>query len=262
MLAVLTLLIIVMLSGIVTRIATVALVHTGLSRESARFQARSAYSGVGFTTSESESIVGHPVRRRIMMWLMLCGNAGIVTVIASLVVTFLGLGADGISPFFSLLLLAGGLISLWFIASSKLIDRWMSHWISRALERWTDIDVRDYATLLHLGDDHRILEFAVKTHTWMCGRSLEELSLNDEGVIMIGLRHADSTYVGAPNGATRIEPGDRVILYGPGTTLEEFDTRRRDAQGENAHAAAVAVAEQDRLRQEQDAREQAKEASS
>src|SRR5204863_1437497 len=74
-------------SLLITRVGTTALVHTGLSREVARFQARSAFFGVGFTTSESESVVNHPVRRRIVLWLVLLGNAGIVTVLASVVLS-------------------------------------------------------------------------------------------------------------------------------------------------------------------------------
>ena len=60
LIAILTLFIIIFMSLLVMRIATMALMLTGLSRESARFQARSAYTGVGFTTTESESIAGHP----------------------------------------------------------------------------------------------------------------------------------------------------------------------------------------------------------
>ena len=44
-----------------TRIATVALQLTGLSKANARFQARSAFTGVGYTTSEAEDTVNHPV---------------------------------------------------------------------------------------------------------------------------------------------------------------------------------------------------------
>ena len=79
--------VIVLLSMTITRIATIALTMTGVSRQSARFQARSALTGAGFTTSESESMVNHPVRRRIIMWLMLTGNAGIVSVVGLLFVT-------------------------------------------------------------------------------------------------------------------------------------------------------------------------------
>src|SRR3954452_25540852 len=80
-------LITIAVSLLITRIGTTALVHTGLSREVARFQARSAFFGVGFTTTEAESVVNHPVRRRIVLWLVLLGNAGIVTVLASVVLS-------------------------------------------------------------------------------------------------------------------------------------------------------------------------------
>ena len=69
MIALAGVMIIVLISLIVTRIATVALIQTGLSRETARFQARSALTGTGFTTTESETIVNHPVRRRLVLTL-------------------------------------------------------------------------------------------------------------------------------------------------------------------------------------------------
>ena len=91
MAAALTLLLVLIVNMALTRIATVALVHTGLGRETARFQARSAFTGVGFTTNEAEGIVTHPVRRRIVMWLMLVGNVGIVAVLSSLILSLVNL---------------------------------------------------------------------------------------------------------------------------------------------------------------------------
>ena len=88
MAALVSVLIAVILSLLVTRVAAEALTLTGLSHASASFQARSAFTGAGFTTAESESVVEHPVRRRIIMLLMFLGNAGVVTVISSLVLTF------------------------------------------------------------------------------------------------------------------------------------------------------------------------------
>ena len=78
MVAIFSLLLVLVFSLLITRIATIALTYTGLSRQSAKFQARSAFTGVGFTTSESEKVVNHPVRRRILLLMMLIGNAGIV----------------------------------------------------------------------------------------------------------------------------------------------------------------------------------------
>ena len=57
MLAAISLFVILLISLLVVRIASVALVHTGLGREAARFQARSAFTGAGYTTSEAESVV-------------------------------------------------------------------------------------------------------------------------------------------------------------------------------------------------------------
>jgi hypothetical protein len=71
---------------------TIALTHTGLTKASAKFQARSAFSGAGFTTSESEMVVNHPVRRKIVMLLILLGNAGLVTAVSSLILTFVRQG--------------------------------------------------------------------------------------------------------------------------------------------------------------------------
>jgi len=53
--------------------------------------ARSAFTGVGFTTSESEKVVNHPVRRRILLMMMLVGNASIVTVISTFILGFIQL---------------------------------------------------------------------------------------------------------------------------------------------------------------------------
>src|SRR3954447_8896033 len=76
------------ISVIATRVGAAALVLTGLSRDVAHFQARSAFLGVGFTTTESEAIVNHPVRRRIAGGLIVVGNVGIVSAGASLVLSF------------------------------------------------------------------------------------------------------------------------------------------------------------------------------
>lgn len=71
MIAVIGLLIIILISIIAIRIGSIALELTGLSPEIASFQAQSAFSGVGFTTEESEAIVIHPLRRKIIRVLIL-----------------------------------------------------------------------------------------------------------------------------------------------------------------------------------------------
>ena len=133
MIAILSLLFVVVISLLIVRIATVALTLTGLSKELARFQARSAFTGSGFTTKESEQVMQHPVRRRIIMLLMLLGNAGIVTVISSL---FLSLTSDSGGNdvtdqlWFRIVVLLSGLAGLAFLAYSSWLDQKMSRLIS------------------------------------------------------------------------------------------------------------------------------------
>lgn len=118
MVSIFSLLLILTLSILITRIATVALTHTGLCRKTARFQARSAFTGVGFTTTESEYVVNHPVRRRILLILMLLGNAGIVTAITSLILGFVpSEGSASVIP--RILLLVAGVVALWSLATSR-----------------------------------------------------------------------------------------------------------------------------------------------
>lgn len=234
----LSVLVVVTLSILITRIGTIALVHTGLSRESARFQARSAFTGSGFTTRESESVVEHPVRRRIILLLMLLGNAGLVTAVSTLLLTFLG-PRDGGSVLLRILLLVLGLTALWAIAASSWVDRHLSALIDRALRRHTRLDIRDYASLMHLAGDYRLVELQVRDTDWVAGRSLAAVRLRDEGIIVLGIRRPEGHYLGAPNGDTLIEAGDNLLLYGRGAAIEQLDRRTENMTAELRHEEAV-----------------------
>jgi len=185
------LLVVAMLSLVITRIATIALTATGMSQPSARFQARSALTGVGFTTTESEAVVAHPARRRIIMALMLTGSVGLATSI-------------------------GG-----------------------ALARYTDLEVRDYAALLHVSGEYEVKEMLADAESWLAGRTLGDLRLKDEGVLVLGVVRSDGSYLGVPNRDTRIEAGDVVILYGRDEVFAELTARPRGPEGDAAHARAV-----------------------
>lgn len=254
MAALFSLLIVLILSLLVTRIASAMLVHTGLSKEVARFQARSAFTGVGFTTSESESLVRHPVRRRILMMLMLLGNAGVITVISSLVLTFTNVQTTSSWVVRGAILLAGVLL-LFMVARSQWVDRRLSLIIDKALRRWTDLEVRDYIGLLHLAGDHHLVELEVEGEDWLANATLQELQLRDEGVQVLGITREDGRYLGVPRGDTPVLPGDTLILYGRGNVLENLDRRRRDYEGERQHRQAVA--EQERALEAQKAQDEA-----
>lgn len=242
MVAIISLLVVLVVSLLIVRIATVALALTGLSHPLARFQARSAFTGAGFTTSESEKVVQHPVRRRIIMLLMLLGNAGIVTAVSSLILTFVGTGEGrGITGtlWFRVLVLAVGLAALWSIAHSEWIDQRMSKMIASALKRWTDLEIRDYAGLLHLSGDYAVVEMQVEPHNWMADHELTQLKLPDEGVLVLGIEKPGGVYLGAPRGKTKLMAGDTVIMYGPRDVLADLDQRWAGSRGNWEHHKAV-----------------------
>jgi len=234
-----SLLAVVALGLIVVRIGSVALKFTGLSYELARFQALSAFLGVGFTTQESEEVLEHPVRRRIIRVLMLLGNAGFVAAISSIIPVFIT-ASDRAGTFVTkMLVLVSGLVLVWAISISKWIENWMSQAIGWALKHWTRLDVYDYHGLLQLGTGYSVSELKVEASAWVAGRNLADLRLGDEGVQVLAIRRAGSEFIGAPTGRTYIRRGDTIILYGKVQQLAELDGRQAGEAGDVAHRRRV-----------------------
>ena len=241
MLAILTLLLVVMFSLLVTRTAAVALTYTGLSQEAARFQSRSAYTGVGYITSEAETLVNHPVRRRIVMSLMLIGNAGIVTAISTLILSFVNRG-DTEAVWTRIPVLIAGLTIIFGLTKIPWIDRGLHRLIEKALRKWTDIDARDYAQLLSLSGTYGVSELVVTEDDWLAKKSIAETALDQEGLAILGIHRNGGSYLGVPKTSTRIEPGDRLILYGCATKLSELDRRCAGPEGDRLHEQACRLA--------------------
>ncbi len=248
MIAVISLLLVLTISIIVMRVASVALVHTGMGREAARFQARSAFTGAGFTTSEAESVVNHPVRRRIVSWLMLAGNVGIVTAMSSLLMSFVHMRGSE-APWLSLGVLMVGLSSLLAVSSSAWVDRYLCRAISWALKRFTRLDARDYARLLHLREDYGVSDLRVQPGEWLSGRTLAEAGMSEEGILVLGIECPGGRFIGAPAQDTEIRERDRLLLYGRTPRIAEIDRRRSDSDGEQSHLAAIA--EHERVSQQE-----------
>ncbi len=183
-------------------------------------------------------MVGHPVRRRVVMLLMLVGSAGLVTVIATLMLSFTDTGGEEKAA--RLAILVAGLTVLWFVARSPVVDRFLSWAIARLLRRWTDLDTSDYGHMLHLAEAYAVGEVQVRDGDWVADRTLEELRLREEGVVILGITLLDGTWVGAPTFETRIHVGERLVLYGPGPRLRELDRRQAGSEGDRAHQEAAA----------------------
>jgi len=214
MIALFGLLTIIILSIIVVRVGAIALELTGLSPEIASFQAQSAFSGAGFTTSESEAIVTHPVRRRIIRVLILIGSAGVTTSMATLVLAFVGGNSqDALQKGIILFL---GVILIFLLAKSKYLYYLMRRIIRGLLEKWTKLRIYDYEQLLGFAEGYTISRIKVRNDCWLSNKKLSELRLHTEGILVLAIyRKVDhkEKFIGAPTGDTVINTGDVLICY-------------------------------------------------
>lgn len=243
---ILSLLLIFATSLLVIRIGSVALRMTGLAPEVASFQAASAFSGAGFTTQEAETVVSTPERRAIVKALIRLGSVGLVSVIASLVLSFTNADSENAR---NLAFIVGGATVIVLLARSRLLNRALTPVIERVLSRVTDLDVKDYLHLLGLEREYSVAEVDVRQARWLANTTPAELNLASEGVLLLGIRRGD-TYVGAPAGDTEIKPGDTLVLYGKSHRLRELSGR---GEGDT-QAHADAVAEHERARDAQSER--------
>ena len=224
MIAIVSLLLIMGTSLTITRVAAVLLEHTGLSRDSARFQARSAFTGVGFTTSEAEYIVANPVRRKIVMWLMLVGNVGIVSSMSALLLSALDVRENAdVGRLVAVLVM--GLITLWFLGMSETVDRGARAVVQFAIRRWSKLEAIDYVQLLHLRDDYKVARFALESDHWLVGKTIADAQLIHEGMLVLGIECPLGTFLGTPASDVAFHAGDTVVIYGQAERVAALECR-------------------------------------
>ena len=136
-------------------------------------------------------------------------------------------------------LTAAGLTLIWMLARSKYIERRLNKVIARILLYWGEFQVRDYVAILHLEEGYSVSELAIESNDWLAEKSLVDLKLPDEGVLVLGIRRKNGTFLATPTAETAIHAADTLILYGPTGRIEELDQRRRGQRGDRAHRDAV-----------------------
>ena len=172
MIALAWLVIIAVASLLIVRLGTTALMLTGLGQDTSEFQAYSAFFGVGFTTRESEAVVNHPVRRRIVRHLILAGQVGLTSVIVPLVVTFVNIHSvtEGAKQFG---LIVGALLVLWALSTTRPIKAMIDASVKFALRRAKPFRrVLDHEVLLRLHAGYAVSEVALGDEHALVGRAL------------------------------------------------------------------------------------------
>ncbi len=221
MTAALTIVAVVSISVLVIRIGGVALQQTGLSQDVARFQAMSVFTGCGFTTTESETVVNYPVRRRIALTLMVIGNIGLVGVLSTVVVSFVGTDGSAGAISKQILWLMLGVALILACLFNKRIDAAMCRLIGWALHRYTEIGKRDYTRLLQIVDGYSICEHTITDESI---QFLERHNswIEDFGFRCLAVENEDGHRTIAGEFPEKLSAGDKLVLFGPDAQHERF----------------------------------------
>lgn len=202
----------ILISFLFVRAASIALMMTGLEKHKARFQALSAFSGTGFTTKEAELIVNHPVRRKIARWLMIMGNAGIVTVIVTATSSFTT--SAGYQLPLNIFLLIFGIFLIYKLASSKGFVRKWENYIEKKLIKSHEFEEGSTEDLLRFMEGYGLVKKIIPEESSMIGKSIAKLEFNKRGILVLGIER-EKKWIPTPKAGETLKSYDRLIVYGP-----------------------------------------------
>jgi len=231
--AALSIFVLLSISVFVIRVASVALRLTGLPEKNARFQAVSAFTGTGYTTSEAETVVNYPVRRQLIVLLMIIGNAGIVSIFATVVVSFISTEGEVGAVLTQVLWLLAGLILIWFLILNPVADRVLCKLIGKILESTTLLGKRNFQRVLQIGNGYSVCEHPVASQLLNELGNLVESDLETLALTVMAVRSPGGELsVGHP-AYEHINTGDTLVLFGQDAGHEALGciTCRREPVG-------------------------------
>ncbi|MFK9091528.1 hypothetical protein [Bacillus salipaludis] len=183
---------------------------TGLKVEVSRFQVISMMTGTGFTTGESELILGHPVRRRLASFLILFGAFSLAVIISS-ISQFLsdGLRTKEISLAAAVVVAVFGILKLGAVQRflARIFDRKMTQTIELA-----DLPVRD---VFLKNKDDTLLNLHIYQDSELANRTLNEVAEghDDLGLAALFIQRGEVKIVKNIYDTT-IHEGDQILLFG------------------------------------------------
>lgn len=190
---------------------------TGLKVEISRFQVISLMTGTGFTTDESELILGHPIRRKLAIFLILFGAFSLAVIISS-ISQFLSKGLQAKEIF----ILATVVLCVYLALKLTWMQRKLSSLFNRKMKQnveLADLPVRE----VFLKNNEDVLlylpifrESKLARHTFnQMIEDLNQLELNilfiQRGKVKIRRNLFD----------TPLHEGDQVLLYGTKKSIYE-----------------------------------------
>jgi len=215
-LSVVLLLTVILASYICVRVGAVAFELTGIPWDQAKFQALSAFSNCGFTTRETEDIVGHPLRRRIASTLIILGNAGVVTTIATFASALVG--AELRRAAASLLLISLCVGGIAWLAKRPILAQRLRLVVQRWLSKRAAFQPSAEA-LLRVDQGYCVTRLFLPGGSPAVGRALSMLQRREHRLQILAIER-DGRFVPIPGDEEVLRAGDAIVVYGTVVAIE------------------------------------------
>lgn len=204
-------LLVIAVSVFIVKIATIAMKMTGLEEKKAHFQALSAFTGTGFTTKDSEFILENNTRRKIVMILMVLGNAGLITVITTIVISFGRSNVAGLLVNVGIVLFV--LFVLFKISTHKGVAKFLNDKIESRLEKSPPFMRRPVEEIVRIAKNYGIAEVSIKENCQDLGKALSESTFRENDILILAIER-ENAVIPTPKATDRITLGDTLICYG------------------------------------------------
>lgn len=209
MAAVIALLVLAFAAHLVVMAGAVAYEVTGIEKSMARFQALSAFTGCGFTTSHAERLVAHPARRSVTASLITAGYVGTASVVATLIQS-VDVSSIGQSLHRAAVALLGFAALLWWSRHKRdTAVAWLRRWMGEYLE----VDPPEGNKSWGFADGFEFAVLTVSPGHPAAGGRLADLKLGSWRVAALAL-HAPGYHEMVPTPDAPLPPGVRVTLFG------------------------------------------------
>jgi hypothetical protein len=192
---------------------------TGLKVEVSRFQVISMMTGTGFTTGESELILGHPIRRKLAIFLILFGAFSLAVIISS-ISQFLSEGLRTME----VALVAGGVLVIYFVLRLSIVQQGLSRFFNREMKQnveLADLPVRD---LFFLSKEDTVLSLHIYKESSIYGKTIQAFDYEEKDFVVLFIKRGDvklrkNLY------NTTLHEGDELFLYGTEKVIHEVFER-------------------------------------
>jgi hypothetical protein len=209
----------ILFSYLVVRAGAIALMMTGMEQSKARFQALSAFTRAGFTTKEAELVINHPQRRRIITWLIIAGNAGLVAVIVTATSSIAT--STGYNLPITIAVLIGSVLVFYIYLGRSGFARWWDSFIEKRIVKSQILEEAATEDLLHFIEGYGLVKLIVTEDSIFVGHSLRDVNTEDNEFFVLGIERGKE-WISIPRAREVINGGDKLVIFGNLDNLRKF----------------------------------------